>query len=65
MKTHKIETVLSLERSRSVSEGELPSQLKKTKDQSEPNLYPLRGTVLFCEDLFERAVLLEVWKVLQ
>jgi hypothetical protein len=35
--------VIILERSPSVSEEESPSQLKKAMDQSETNLYPLRG----------------------
>jgi hypothetical protein len=61
--------VIILERSPSVSageaalkgQGESPSQTKaeKAEDQAEPNLYPLRGTVLFYEDPFELVVLEE------
>jgi hypothetical protein len=65
--------VIILERSRCVSAGEAalkglgesPSQVEKAKDQSKPNLYPLRGTVLFYEDPFEPAVAMEDWKVLR
>jgi hypothetical protein len=53
-------------RSRSVSEGELPSQAEaeKAEDRPEPNLYPLRGTILFYEDPFEHAVPVEDWEVI-
>ena len=58
--------VIILERSRSVSEGESPSQPEKAIfDKSEPNLYPLRGTVLHYEDPFEPAVPIEDWEALQ
>lgn len=57
--------VIILERSPSVSEGELTSPAKKAVDQLEPNLYPLRGTVLFYENPFEPAVPTEDWEVLQ
>jgi hypothetical protein len=57
--------VIILERSPSVSERESPSQMEKIKDQSNPNLYPLRGTVLFYEDPFEPAVPMEGWEVLR
>jgi hypothetical protein len=55
-----------LERSPSVFEGESPSQAeaKKAKDRPEPNLYSLRGTILFYEDPFELAVSVEHWKAL-
>jgi hypothetical protein len=39
--------------------------MEKAEDQPEPNLYPLRGTVLFYEDPFEPAVPVEDWKVLR
>lgn len=42
-----------------------PNQMEKTEDQTEPNLYPLRGTVLFYEDPFEPAVPVEDWEVLR
>jgi hypothetical protein len=58
--------VIILERSPSVSASEAaqkglresPSQTKaeQAEDRPEPNLYPLRGTVLFYEDPFEPAV---------
>jgi hypothetical protein len=48
--------VIILERSRSVSERESTNQVKKAEDQAEPNLYPLRGTILFYEDPFEPTV---------
>jgi hypothetical protein len=56
--------VIILERSPSVSAGEaalqglegLPRKSEKVEDQAEPNLYPLRGTILFYEDPFEPAV---------
>jgi hypothetical protein len=48
--------VIILERSPSVSTEKSPSQVAKAEDQAEPNLYPLRGTVLFYEDPFESAV---------
>jgi hypothetical protein len=56
-----------LERSRSVSEGESPSQAEaeKAEDRLELNLYPLRGTVLFYEDPLESAVPVKVWEVLR
>jgi hypothetical protein len=65
--------VIILKRSRSVSAGEtalkglggLPHQMEKAEDQPEPNLYPLRGTVLFYEDPFEPAVPVEDWEVLR
>jgi hypothetical protein len=66
--------VIILERSRSVSERESPSisfrespsQLEKAVlDESEPNSYPLRGTVLHYEDPFEPAVPIEDWEALQ
>jgi hypothetical protein len=65
--------VIILERSRSFSAGEAalkgpgesPSQVKKAEDQSEPNLYPLRGAVLFYEDPFEHAIPVQDWEVLQ
>jgi hypothetical protein len=65
--------VIILERSPSVSAGEaalkglgrLPSQTEKAEDQAEPNLYPLRGTVLFYEDPFESAIPVEDWEVLR
>jgi hypothetical protein len=67
--------VIILERSRSTSAGEAtlkglgesPSQVEaeKVEEQPEPNLYPLRGTVLFYEDPSEPAVLVEDWKVLR
>jgi hypothetical protein len=47
--------VIILERSPSVSAEESPSPV----EQSEPNLYPLRGTVLFYEDPFESAIPVE------
>jgi hypothetical protein len=55
-----------LERSRSVSEGESPSQAEaeKAEDRLESTLYPLRSTVLFYEDPFESAVPVEDWAVL-
>jgi hypothetical protein len=31
--------------------------VEKAADQTEPNLYPLRGTVLFYEDSFKPATL--------
>jgi hypothetical protein len=48
--------VIILERSPSVSAEKLPSPVEKAEDQTELNLYPLRGTVLFYEDPFESAV---------
>jgi hypothetical protein len=57
--------VIILERSRSVSEGESPNQAEKAEDRPEPNLYPLRGTVLLYEDPFEPAVPGEDWEVMQ
>lgn len=65
--------VIILERSPSVSAGEaalkglgeLPNQMEKAEDQAEPNLYPLRGTVLFYEDPFESAIPVEDWEVLR
>jgi hypothetical protein len=58
--------VIILERSPSASAseaalkglGESPSQAEseQAEDQPVPNLYPLRGTVLFYEDPFEPAV---------
>lgn len=45
--------VIILERSRSVSEGESSNQAVQVDHQPEPNLYPLRGTVLYYEDPFE------------
>jgi hypothetical protein len=47
--------VIILERSHSVSKGESPSQVEKVVNQTEPNLCPLRGTVLFYEETFEPA----------
>jgi hypothetical protein len=57
--------VIILERSPSVSEGESPNPLEKAEDRPEPNLYPLRGTVLFYEDPFEPAVPVEDWEALR
>jgi hypothetical protein len=65
--------VIILERSPSVSINdaalkgleESPSHLEQAEDQPEPNLYPLRGTVLFYEDPFESAVPIEDWEVLK
>jgi hypothetical protein len=48
--------VIILERSPSAWERESPSPVEKAEDQAEPNLYPLRGTVLFYKDPFESAV---------
>jgi hypothetical protein len=54
--------VIILERSHNISAGEAtlkglgesPSSVKKAVEkQPEPNLYPLRGTVLYHEDPFE------------
>jgi hypothetical protein len=45
--------VIILERSPSVSARESPNLVEKAVNQLEPNLYPLRGTVLFYEDPFE------------
>jgi hypothetical protein len=45
--------VIILERSPSQAEAE------KAEDQAEPNLYPLRGKVLFYEDPFESAIPVE------
>jgi hypothetical protein len=42
-----------------------PHQMEKAEDKPEPNLYPLRGTVLFYEDPFEPAVPVEDWEVLR
>jgi hypothetical protein len=36
--------------------GELPSKAKEAEEQAEPNLYPLRSTVLFYKDPFESAI---------
>jgi hypothetical protein len=42
-----------------------PSQEEKAVvEQSEPNLYSLRGKVLYCEEPFEPAVPAEDWEVL-
>jgi hypothetical protein len=57
--------VIILERSRSVSERESIREAEKTVDQPEPNLYPLRGKVLFYENPFEPAVPVEDWEVLK
>jgi hypothetical protein len=57
--------VIILERSRSVLERELPSLVEKAEDQAEPNLYHLRGKVLFYEDPFESAIAVEDWEVLR
>jgi hypothetical protein len=57
--------VTILERSPSVSERESPNQMEKAEDQSKPNLYPLRSTVLFYEDPFKPAVPVEDWEVLR
>jgi hypothetical protein len=67
--------VIILERSQShcVSVGEAGlkgleeslSQVEKTEDQPEPNLYPLRGKVLFYGDPLEPAVPAEDWEVLR
>jgi hypothetical protein len=65
--------VIILERSSSVSVneaalkglGESPNPVEKAEDQPEPNLYPLRGTVLFYEDPFESAIPVEDWEVLR
>jgi hypothetical protein len=57
--------VIILERSPSVSTEKSPSQVEKAEDQAEPNLYPLRGTVLFYEDPFEPAIPVEDWEVLR
>jgi hypothetical protein len=43
----------------------LPNQMEKAEDQPEPNLYPLRGKVLFYENPFEPAMPMEDWEVLQ
>jgi hypothetical protein len=45
--------------------GGLPNQVGKAEDQAEPNLCPLRGTVLLCEDPFESAIPVEDWEVLR
>jgi hypothetical protein len=45
--------------------GGLPKKAEKAADQAELNLYPLRGTVLFCEDPFESAIPVEDWEVLR
>jgi hypothetical protein len=43
-----------------------PSQEEKAVvEQPAPNLYPLRGKVLYYEEPFEPAVLAEDWEVLQ
>ncbi len=42
-----------------------PNQMEKAEGQPEPNLYPLRDTVLFYEDPFEPAVPVEDWEVLR
>jgi hypothetical protein len=42
-----------------------PDRMEKAEDRPEPNLYPLRGTVLFYEDPFEPAVPVEDWEVLK
>jgi hypothetical protein len=55
----------NIRRSRSVSERELPSPVEKAENQAEPNLYPLRGKVLFYEDPFEPAISVEDWEVLR
>jgi hypothetical protein len=48
--------VIILERSRSVSEGELPIQSEMPAvNPPEPHPHPLRGTVLYYEDPFESA----------
>jgi hypothetical protein len=60
-------------RSPSVSVGEAGlkgleeslSQVEKAEDQPEPNLYPLRGKVLFYGDPLEPAVPAEDWEVLR
>jgi hypothetical protein len=65
--------VIILERSSSFSAsktalkglGESPSQAEKVDPQPFPNLYPLRGTVLFYEDPFEPAVPVEDWEVMR
>jgi hypothetical protein len=59
--------VIILERSRSVSEGGLPSQAEaeKAEDRPEPSLYQLRGTVLLYEDPFEPAVPVEDWEAMR
>jgi hypothetical protein len=62
--------VIILERSPSISAGEaalkglggLPRKAEKAMEQPEPNLYPLRDTVLFYEDPFEPAVPVEDWE---
>jgi hypothetical protein len=41
------------------------NQMERAEDQPEPNLYPLRGKVLFYEDPFEPAVPAEDWEVLR
>jgi hypothetical protein len=45
--------------------GESPNPVEKADDQADPNLYPLRGTVLFYEDPFESAIPVEDWEVLR
>jgi hypothetical protein len=58
--------VIILERSRSVSEGESPSQPERAVlDELESNPYPLRGTVLHYEDPFAPAVPIEDREALQ
>lgn len=66
--------VIILERLRSVSERESPSisfresssqPEKAVFDESEPNPYLLRGTVLHYEAPFEPAVPIEDWEALQ
>jgi hypothetical protein len=48
--------VIILERSHSVSEGEVPIQVKMPAvTQLEPNPHPLRGTVLYYEDPYQPA----------
>jgi hypothetical protein len=79
MNAHKVETVLS-EDGTLMLKGlpfhagdaveviilERGTQFDRTAaDQAEPNLYPLRGTVLHYEDPFEPAVLLEDWEALR
>lgn len=58
--------VIILQRSRGVSTQGSSSPTKSTVvDESEPNSYPLRGTVLHYEDPFEPAVPIEDWESFQ
>jgi hypothetical protein len=58
--------VIILERSPSISTGKSSNQQKNVMtDESVPNSYPLRGTVLYYEDPFEPATPIKDWEVLQ